>query len=77
MWTAAQALAPSASQRAELESLVRSGKTPQRVVARAMIVLAAADGRPVNAIAQEFKLSRPTVYLWRDQFQQAGIPLCQ
>ena len=73
MWKSAPALALSSAQRAALEALVRSGKTPQRVVARAMIVLAAADGRPVNAIAQEFGVSRPTVYLWRDRFQQAGV----
>lgn len=73
MWKSAPALSLSSSQRADLDALVRSGKTPQRVVARAMIVLAAADGKPVNAIAQEFGVSRPTVYLWRDRFQQAGV----
>jgi transposase len=73
MWKSAPALSLSQSQRADLDALVRSGKTPQRVVARALIVLAAADGKPVNAIAQEFGVSRPTVYLWRDRFQQAGV----
>jgi transposase len=73
MWTPAVALALRPSQRADLEALVRSGKTPQRVVARAMIVLAAADGKAINAIAQEFHVSRPTVYLWRERFQQAGV----
>src|ERR1700704_196689 len=73
MWKSAPALAVKSSQRADLDALVRSGKTPQRVVARAMIVLAAADGKPVNAIAQEFGVSRPTVYLWRDRFQQVGV----
>lgn len=73
MWKPAAALLLSPSQRADLDALVRSGKTPQRVVARALIVLAAADGAPINAIAQEFGVSRPTVYLWRDRFQQAGV----
>lgn len=73
MWTPADALSLSSSQRADLETLVRSGKTPQRVVARAMIVLAAADGTPIHAIAQEHGVSRPTVYLWRERFQQAGV----
>ena len=49
--------------------LVRSGKTPQRVAARAAIVLATGDGKPINAIAREFGVSRPTVYLWRDRFE--------
>ena len=73
MWKPAEALVLMASQRADLEALVRAGKTPQRVVARALIVLAAADGTPINATAREFGVHRSTVYLWRDRFQQAGI----
>ena len=73
MWKPAEALALSAAQRADLDTLVRSGKTPQRVVARAMIILAAAEGTAINAIARQFGVSRPTVYLWRDRFRQAGI----
>src|SRR6187397_2892671 len=73
MWKPAAALALRPSQRVDLEALVRSGKTPQRVVTRALIVLAAADGKAIHAIAQEFQVSRPTVYLWRERFQQAGV----
>jgi transposase len=73
MWKPADALTLSPAQRADLQTLVRSGKTPQRVAARALIVLAAADGKPINAIAEEFAVSRPTVYLWRERFQQAGL----
>lgn len=73
MWKPAAALALTASRRADLEALVRSGQTPQRVVTRAMIVLAAADGTPVNAIARTLGVTRPTVYLWRDRFRTAGI----
>lgn len=73
MWQPAEALSLTPAQRADLEALVRSGKTPQRVAARAMIVLAAGDGKPIHAIAKEFDVSRPTVYLWRDRFQQAGV----
>ena len=73
MWKPADALSLSASQRTDLEALVRSGRTPQRVAARALIVLAAAAGTPINAIAQEFGVSRPTVYLWRERFRQAGV----
>jgi hypothetical protein len=40
MWTPADALSLTAAQRADPEALVRSGQTPQRVAARAMIVLA-------------------------------------
>src|SRR6266542_97200 len=73
MWKSADALALRPAQRADLEALVRSGKTPQRVAARASIVLAAAAGRPINAIAQEFGISRPTVYRWRQRFEEAGV----
>ncbi|MPY89606.1 MAG: IS630 family transposase [Luteitalea sp.] len=73
MWKPADALALTTAQRSDLEALVRSGKTPQRVAARAMIVLAASDGTPIHAIASEFNVSRPTVYLWRERFQQAGV----
>jgi transposase len=73
MWKPADALPLKPSQRADLEALVRSGKTPQRVAARAAIVLATGDGKPMHAIAREFSVSRPTVYLWRRRFEEAGI----
>ena len=60
MWKPAPALTLSPSQRADLQALVRSGKTPQRVAARSLIVLAAADGKPINAIAQEFGVGPPS-----------------
>jgi transposase len=73
MWSPADALPLTRHQRAALEALVRSGKTPQRVSLRALIVLAAADGKPINAVATEFGISRPTVYLWRQRFEEAGL----
>ena len=73
MWNPAQKMPLRAAERAGLEALVRSGKTPQRVMTRARIVLASADGTAINAIAHELSVSRPTVYLWRDRFRQAGI----
>ena len=48
-------------------------KTPQRVAARAAIVLATGDGKPMNAIARSFASVGPTVYLWRRRFEEAGI----
>ena len=73
MWKPAAALPLGTKQRCDLETLVRSGKTPQRVVLRALIILAAADGAPLNATARDLGVSRATVYLWRERFQQAGI----
>ena len=43
MWKPAAALPLESKQHTDLETLVRSGKTPQRVVLRALIVLAGAD----------------------------------
>ena len=73
MWNAAEPIALSTAQRSDIEALVRSGRTPQRVVTRARIVLASADGTSINAIASDRSVSRPTVYLWRQRFEQAGI----
>jgi transposase len=73
MWKPAAALPLGTKPRSDLETLVRSGKTPQRVVLRALIVLAGADGTPINATARDLGVSRATVYLWRKRFQQAGI----
>ena len=73
MWNAAEPIALSTAQRSDIEALVRSGRTPQRVVTRARIVLASADGTSINAIASDLSVSRPTVYLWRQRFEQAGI----
>src|SRR4249919_2361327 len=73
MWKPADALSLTTKQRADLEALVHSGKTPQRVAARAAIVLAAGSGQAINAIAKDFNVSRPTVYLWRERFEQAGV----
>ncbi len=57
-----------------LESLVSSGKTPQKIALRAHIVLMAARGVSNNQIAKKLKTSRPTVLLWRERFDQFGCP---
>ena len=59
--------------RLELERIVRSGKTEQRIGLRARIVLGAADGKSNNALAKELKTSRPTVLDWRERFAEGGI----
>jgi len=65
MFTPASGLPLDENQRKRLQFLVRSGKTPQKIVLRARIILAAAEGKPNNAIATELQTSRPTVLLWR------------
>jgi transposase len=47
--------------------------TPQQVVLRSQIVLAAAGGASDNAIAQQLAINRKTVTLWRARFAHEGL----
>ncbi|MGH2533000.1 MAG: IS630 family transposase [Thermomicrobiales bacterium] len=62
----------SDEQRALLERWVGAQKTPQSVATRARIVLAAGDGESNSQIARTLGVSRPTVILWRQRFEQGG-----
>ena len=73
MWESNAALAVTPEARRELERLVRSGKTEQRVALRARIILGAADGQSNNALAKELNTSRPTVIDWRRRFAEGGV----
>src|SRR5664280_2636305 len=72
-WAAAEALVCSEEQLAELQRLVRAPSTPQKVVMRAKVVLAAAAGRSNSTIASELCVSRPTVILWRERMATYGL----
>jgi transposase len=67
------ALAVTPEDKAELERLVRSGKTEQRVAFRSRIILKAAEGLPNRTIARELGTSRPTVIDWRKRYAAEGI----
>jgi transposase len=73
MFTPADALPVSSSQKQLLESLVRAGSTPQRLVRKCKVVLLASDGTPNNAIAHRTGLSRPTVIATRAAFAGGGV----
>jgi transposase len=60
--------------RAALEQWVRGRTTPRRVVERARIVLASADGEPGEAICAAVGVSRPTVTRWLDRYAAEGLP---
>jgi transposase len=65
-------------ERQGLETLVRRHKTPQQVVTRARIVLAAAAGCPLVQIARQVGLSRESVRFWRDRWVALqDIPLAE
>jgi len=59
--------------RATLESWSRGRSTPARLVARAKIVLLAAQGMENRTIAERVKTTKPTVGHWRSQFAKFGI----
>ncbi|MCI4674982.1 helix-turn-helix domain-containing protein [Candidatus Mycolicibacterium alkanivorans] len=59
------------SQRRELKRLIRAGRTEQRMVIRAKIVLAAADGHSNAAIARLLAVGEDTVRKWRGRWRAA------
>lgn len=69
----AQALRLRDGDRARLEALTRASTAPAGLVARARIVLLAADGVANTEIAERMQTSRPTVIKWRDRYAEAGI----
>ncbi len=59
--------------RAELDALARARKAPLRMVQRAWIVLAAADGQYNAQIARDLGLHVDTVRTWRGRFASDGM----
>ncbi len=62
----------SGGDRARLEHLARRVNAPHRMVVRAKIVLAAADGAGNAAIARRLGLGVDTVRRWRRRFSEHG-----
>jgi len=56
-----------------LEQWIRAGSTPQQVVLRARIILAAAREQPDQQIANELTVQRRTAALWRGRVREQGI----
>ena len=66
----------SDDERRTLTTWSRGRSTPARLVLRAKIVLAAAEGKTNETIAAELGTSKPTVGRWRSRFaarRTAGI----
>jgi transposase len=59
--------------RIELESIVRNGKTPQKLARRARIILLSALGVPTGQIVPQLGTSIPTITRWRTRYQTDGI----
>jgi transposase len=69
MGLAAQALAITDREGAELEKLTRAHSTPRQGAPRARILLLAAAGISNSEIARRLETTRPTVLDWRKRFE--------
>jgi transposase len=63
----------SAEEAVRLEQWNRAGSTPQAVVLRVQIILAARAGKTDQKIARELKIQRRTAALWRQRVSEQGI----
>jgi putative transposase len=70
---AAIELKVSMADRAQLESIARSQSLPASLSRRAQIILRLADGESGSAVARRYRVSRPTVSMWRTRFAQQGL----
>ena len=62
----------SPSDRRRLEAIASDRNLPRKHVERAKIVLASADGRPVQRVATGMDVSRPMIGRWQQRFAEAG-----
>ena len=63
----------SPSNRARLAALVVARNTPSKVVWRAKIVLATADGHGTNEIMRRTGKSKPCVWRWQERYVEEGV----
>jgi transposase len=61
------------SDRATLERLVADGKTPQKIVKRASIVLLSGRGLGTGAICRAARVAKPTVWRWQKAYMEGGV----
>jgi len=73
MFRAAAPLAVSPDQKRQLELLLRNGSSPQKVALRGKVLLLAHEGMPNASIADQLKISRPTVLALRAAFTKDGM----
>jgi putative transposase len=69
----AKELVVAAEDRVQLESIARSQSLPAGLVRRAQMILRMADGESNSAVARRFRVSRPTVTMWRTRYREGGI----
>jgi transposase len=63
----------NAAEREQLAAIAADRNRPRKHVERARIVLASADRRSVQQVAQSIGVSRPTVWRWQLRFAESGV----
>lgn len=63
----------SPDDRVQLEALLTDRNTPRKLVWRAEIVLATADGCGTNEIMRRSATSKPTVWRWQERYLDEGV----
>src|SRR5262245_33679244 len=63
----------SSEDRASLVALTKSGVAEARVVERARMMLACLEGKEIQQVARELKVSVPSVSKWRQRFSLWGL----
>jgi transposase len=63
----------SAEDKARLLAITKGGTAEARAVARARIILACLEGKQIQQVAQELRVSIPTVTKWRKRFALWGL----
>ena len=69
----AKELSVSAADRVQLESIARSQSLPAALSRRGQIILRLADGETNSAVARRYRVSRPTVSLWRTRYRERCV----
>lgn len=59
--------------RAELQALIANRNTPRKLVWRAEVVLATADGHGTFEIMRRARTSKPTVWRWQERYLEEGV----
>jgi transposase len=63
----------SKADRKKLESWLRSRSVDRGLAERARIVLMSAEGMSVTRISRKLQITRPTVYKWRERYEEKGV----
>src|SRR3974377_2591471 len=69
----AAALQCSTEDRASLVARTKAGSAEARVVKRAVIFLACLEGKEIQQVARELRVSVPSVSKWRQRFSLWGL----